>query len=375
MIIYWSMIGWVVLISLVYSIIHKKTTNLVEVDDNENLFEKVSVVYAFITFSYLIFWIGEREYVMDTSEYIYYFDVIPTDFSEAWSQIDWEGKGPLFSIYKVLFKCYVSDDYTMWLFSITIFCSFCIVHTVRKYSMDFFYSCFMFMTLGIFVWMMNGMRQFIAVSLVFLCSDFIIKGKFLKFLIIVLIASQIHTTALLMIPIYFVVRGKPWSYRTSLASFAIILICIFAEPFFNSVDSLMTGTSYEGESLILEGDDGVHPLRVLLYSVPPIIAFVKKNQLSNLYDKYPIISISINMSLVSAFLYLMGMFTSGILAGRLPIYAELYNLILLPLMFKVCFKENSRKILYGVSIGVLILYFYLLFGNLYYHSELTGTIL
>lgn len=374
MIIYWSMMLWVPLIYFVYSMTNKKSVDLRDNDVDVFVQTKVPLVYAIVVFGYFIFWIGMRKYVFDTTQYIFTFESIPNNFSVAWSEIDWDSKGPFFTAYEVIFKCFISDNYTWWLMSIAIGSGLCLIHTLRKYSTDFFYSCFLFISLGTFIWMLNGMRQFVAVSILFLCCDLIKDGKFIKFLMLTIFVSQIHTTALLMIPIYFVSRGKPWSGRVFGMVTSVVLICIFAEPFFTTVDKYTVGTAYEGERLLVEGDDGVHPLRVLLYSMPPLIAFFNRKKLEKYYSIYPILPISINMSLICAMLYLVGMFTSGILVGRFPIYAELYDLILIPFLMKLCFDDNDRLTFISVTTIVLIIYFYLVYGELKYHSELTGTI-
>ena len=78
------------------------------------------------------------------------------------------------------------------------------------------------------------------------------------------------------------------------------------------------------------------------------------------------------MSLVSAALYLVGMFTSGILIGRLPIYCDVYDLILIPFLLQAAFDNQERKISKPIYTCVLLLYFYLLSSNCYYISDITG---
>lgn len=373
MIIYWSMILWVFLIYLVYSMTHKEEIKLTDYNIQQGIQKKIPLFYAVLVFGYFIFWIGMRGYMADTSLYIVNFNAIPSDFSTAWSEIGWGGKGPGFDIFNVFFKCLISQDYQWWLMTIAIICGICILITLRKYSVDFFLSCFLFITLSNFFWMMNGMRQFICVAILFLCCDWIKEGKLVNFIVAVLILSTIHMTAFLMIPIYFVARCKPWSGKIGLFIVAIIFICIFAEPFFASVENVLSNTAYADSTSQFAEDDGVNPLRVLLYAVPPIVAFLKRAELEKYYEKDSMISICINMSLATAALYLVGMFTSGILIGRLPIYPELYNLIFVPFLLHTCVSKESRIIVQPVIIVVLLLYFYLT-GPATYHSQLTGAL-
>ncbi len=371
MIIYWSMVLWVPLIYFVYSLGHKEEVMLTDYNIQQGIRKKIPIAYAIVVFGYFIFWIGMRRKFVDTNAYISGFEAIPTDFSTAWSQINWEGKSPGFDIFNIIFKCFISQDFQWWLMTIAIISGVCIMVVLRKYSCSFFYSAFLFMTMLTFTWMMNGMRQFICVAVLFLCCDWIKDGKFIRFLIAVLLMSTFHMTALLMIPIYFVVRSKPWDKKIGLFIIGIILICVFAEPFFNGVENALSGTAYEGSTEQFKEDDGVNPIRVLFYAVPPVIAFVFRQKLEPYYGKNPIIPICVNMSLITAALYLVGVFTSGILIGRLPIYCEVYNLVLIPYLLHYCFDKNIRNIVTIVYSCVLLLFFYLICPS-FYHSNITG---
>lgn len=374
MIIYWSMILWVVLIYFVYSMGHKEEVILTDYNIQQGIQKKIPLAYAIVVFGYFIFWIGMRKHVADTTAYINIFESIPPDFSTAWNQINWEGKNPGFDIFNIFFKCYISQDFQWWLMTIAIISGVCIMIVLRKYSCSFFFSSFLFMTLLTFQWMMNGMRQFICVAVLFLCCDWIKDGKFIRFLIAVLLMSTFHMTALLLIPIYFVARSKPWDKKIGLFIIGIILVCIFAEPFFSSVDSALDGTAYAGATSQFDEDDGVNPLRVLFFAIPPFLAFWKRKELECYYEKNKMLQICINMSLVTAALYFVGMFTSGILIGRLPIYTEVYDLILIPYLLNVCFTKQERAIVKPIYVVVLILFFYLLANGMGYHSDMTGYI-
>ena len=371
MIIYWSMVLWVPLIYFVYSLGHKEEVMLTDYNIQQGIRKKIPIAYAIIVFGYFIFWIGMRRKFVDTNAYLAAFESIPTDFSTAWNQINWEGKSPGFDIFNIIFKCFISQDSQWWLMTIAIISGVCIMVVVRKYSCSFFYSAFLFMTMLTFTWLMNGMRQFICVAFLFLFCDWIKDGKFIRFLFAVLLMSTFHMTALLMIPIYFVARSKPWDKKIGLFIIGIILICIFAEPFFNGVENALSGTAYEGSTEQFKEDDGVNPIRVLFYAVPPVIAFVFRQKLEPYYGKNPIIPICVNMSLITAALYLVGVFTSGILIGRLPIYCEVYDLVLITYLLHYCFDKNIRNIVTIVYSCVLLLFFYLICPS-FYHSNITG---
>lgn len=374
MIIYWSMLLWVPFIYIMYSASHKEKKELTNLNMPIEERKVFPLFYAVLIFAFFTFWIGMRGYIFDTSLYISGFNSIPSDFSTAWSEIEWDGKSPGFDVFNVLFKCFVSQDYTWWLMTIAIISMICVMIPLRKYSCDFFFSSFIFIALTTFTWPMNGMRQFICVAIIFACSGLIKDGKFLKFAIVVLLLSTVHYTCLLMLPIYFVARSKPWQMRMFIFIIIIVLVCLFAEPLFEGLeDTVLSGTAYAGATEQFAEDDGVSPLRALFFCVFPVLAYVRKNSLEEFYESDPILPIAVNMSLISAALYVVGIFTSGILIGRLPIYCSVYNMILIPYILNYGFNKKDRAIVRICIVAMLMIMFWLECPTTY-HSKLTGWI-
>ena len=232
----------------------------------------------------------------------------------------------------------------------------------------------MFVALTTFTWPMNGMRQFICVAILFACSNFIKDGKMVKYIIIAWLLSYIHYSSLLMIPVYFVVRSKPWRLRIAIFILLIILICVFAEPFFEGFeDNVLEGTAYENVTDQFEKDDGVSPFRALFYCVFPILAFVRKSSLEEYYESDPMLPIAINMSLVTAALYIVGVFTSGILIGRLPVYCSVFNMLLIPYILKYGFNERDRSLVRAGLVLMMMVMFWMECPG-YYQSDLVGVI-
>lgn len=376
MIIYWTMLLFPAFLYLFSKSGDKKKVTLTDTQSETFIQEKAPWIFAILIFGYFAYWTGLRTYFADTCTYIASYLLYSTDWEYGLTQIVWEGKAPGFDLFTLFFKCFISTEYQPYLMTIAIFSCVLLMITFRNYSIDIFYSSFMFVaSLGVF-WLMNGMRQFICVCIVFACTKLIYKGNFIKFFIIVYFASYIHATVLLMIPIYFVIRGSTWSWKTFLFVVGIVVVCIFAEPIFGSVDDIM-GSGYSNATSQFAEDDGVNPLRVVFYLIPPALAFWCRKNLSKYYEQYPVLPVCVNASLATGALYFVGMFTSGILIGRLPIYCELYNLILMPFIFKYGFDEkdeSTKKIVqYGFT-AVLVAYFYMNTKGLFYVSDMTGYI-
>lgn len=353
----------------IYAVNHKDDIQFNQKNILENMPKMVPIGYAIILFGYIVFIVGMRKHIGDTSNYIKHFDAISSDFSQAWGAINWQGKEPGFAAFNTIFKCWISTDYTAWLMTIAGICGLLVALTIRKYSCDFFMSTFIFVSTGTFIWMLNGMRQFIAVSILFFCSGYIKDGKFFRFLIAVLIASSFHTSALMMIPIYFIVRCKPWSGRIWIYILIMIIISIFSDRFFGGVDDYFAGTVYEGYTRQFVGDHGVNPLRFLFYLIVPITAFIKRKEFQPYIEKNSYLAIAVNMSVVGTAIMFVGIFSSGIFIGRLPIYGTIFNTILIPYIIICCFKEDERRIVKFIVIAIYLAAFMLEPNVSLYNSE------
>lgn len=367
---------------LFFSVIHGKQRAIISsvVDKTSPLYNEkyqIPIIYALLTFGYFVFWIGLRTNFADTIEYINFFKWMDPDFGTALTQVSENTigeKSPGFYYFTAFFKSFISTNFQWWLMLIAIVCGFCVMYVLWKKSCNFFYSAYLFMALQTFMWMMNGMRQFIAVSILFFVCDWIKEGKIIPYLILTCILASCHSTCIMMIPIYFVARCKPWSSRIVAFMGAIILISIFAEPFFGSVDSALQGTAYSGFQTAIVSGTGVNPIRVAFFAIPPVIAFMYRETLKPAMEEDKFFSICINMSVVTFALYFVAMFTSGMLIGRLPIYTEVYNLLLIPLLLEKCFEGKQKRIAYVVATALFFLYFFLQMNGSRYVSDITGWI-
>lgn len=240
-----------------------------------------------------------------------------------------------------------------------------IILVYRKYSSEYLFSAFLFLATGNHIaWMMNGLRQFLAVAVIFAGTGFLVRKKLVPVIILILIASTIHTSALMMLPIVFIVQGKAWNKKTMLYIIAAVIAMFVFSRRIDLMETLLQGSEYENavsnwQSL---GDDGVHPIRVLVNAVPVVLAFYARKNISKKND--PLLNVCVNMSVISLGIYLIAMVTSGIMIGRLPIYVSLYTQILLPyLIFAVDWGDYNTLLRGGAVVGY-ILYYLMLYRSI-----------
>ena len=330
-----------------------------EVKIRDEVYERrVNLFMALMTFSVIIFFAGLRSGVTDTYVYIDMFKEYPL-WSDAKEFItDPSAREPGFRVFSILIKTYISQDYQVWLFIIASISGICIMYPLYKYSCNYGLSVLLFMISCQFTWLLNGIRQFLVAAILFACTPLILKKKPIPYIIIVLLLSSIHTSALIMIPAYFIVDSEPWSKRTMIFVGGIILAMLFTSQFTSILDKVVENSDYASSmEEFKDTDDGTNPIRILVESVPVIIAFFYRDKIKDRLT--PIIKISINMSLIASGLYIISKIArSGIMLGRLPIYFSVYNLILLPWLIKFIFEKNERRLMCFTMVVCYLAFFY-----------------
>ena len=352
--VYYFSLVWVSIFGAISNLTSKQVKISDEVYENRS-----RLLMAIIAILPIIILAGCRSSVADTSVYISGFEDYPNNLSSAYSIIfDGSRRDPGFLFVSVLIKQFISTDYTVWLSIIAVISGISVMIPLYKYSCNFGVSIFLFIASCQFTWMFNGMRQFLAASIIFGCTGLVLRRRFIPYAIIVCLLSTIHTSALILLPAYFIVTGEPWDKRTILFIGLIILAMLFTTQFTGLLEDAVENTNYASSMEEFKAtDDGTNPIRILIESVPVIIAFIYRKKIK---DKLtPIIKLSINMSLVASGLYIISKIArSGIMLGRLPIYFSMYNLILLPWLIKNAFNKEEKRLVYYSMIVCYIAFFY-----------------
>ncbi|MCI6995617.1 MAG: EpsG family protein [Eubacterium sp.] len=325
-------------------------------------------LFAFFVFLPVIIWAGFRSGVgyVDTNAYIALYSYIPTSFADLTSYLDAHPSDPGFTILLYIIKTIFGSSYTPFLFIVALIEGIAVIVLYRKFSPHYLISIFLFIASAeYFSWMFNGMRQFLSVSIVMFAFPLLLEKKYVKYIIVVALAATVHMTAVMMIPVAFIVSGKPWNRRTM----ALIAVGVFAlmmtSRFTSILDVATQNTQYSGAVMSWNemGDDGTNPIRVLVCAVPTIIAFFGRRILEA--EENPVIDVCINMSIFSTVLWLISMVTSGIYMGRLPIFASVYNYILLPYEIDILFTRKNRGTMFALMIVLYLLYYYYQLHNIW----------
>lgn len=320
-----------------------------------------------LTLPYIL-WAAYRTGGADTSLYAAAFRTAPSTLSAIPDIFASTKKDPGFTALMTFFKFCGVSDFRQFFLIVAAFQMWCMVYTFRRYSPNFWLSIFLFVASTDYIsWMQNGMRQFIAVCMTFGAFDLLVRRKYIRFILIVLVAAQIHGSAIIALPLAFIMQGKALNSKTILTIAAAALCVPFVDRFTPILETLMADTQY-GDVMtndIWTNDNGTNIIRVIVYSAPALVVLLGRKYVVRSTD--PSINQCINASFLTMALYLVSMVTSGIYVGRLPIYTTLHGYMVLPWVIDQVFEKPSARL---IKLMMVVLYV----GFFYYQMHTWGSL-
>lgn len=299
---------------------------------------KYIILLVVITISVMV--AGFRDSIGDTYFYKHSYNLLAKN-----PVINWEGKDIGFSIFQLILIS-ISDNPQFLVLVTSLITQSLNIITLHTYKNLYELQVYMYITSGYWLTSMNGMRQAMAASIIFVGTPLLIKGKFLYYFFIIIIASSFHSSALVMLPIYFIVREKTWSKKIWLMIGALGIGFILYDILEPMIFNLLGGTNYGHYSEFDEG--GSSFIRAFIATLPVIGAYLLKDELK----QWPESGIFINMSLLNCIILFFSMYNW--IFARLTYYFLPYTFVLLPYLIMKWPNVKEKRILYY---GFLVCYF------------------
>ena len=207
----------------------------------------------------------------------------------------------------------------------------------------------------------NGVRQLIAVAIIFYSFSYALEKKFVKYLFFVLLACLFHKTAILATFLYFIVPkdDKAVEVKNKIFNFSVIALTLLIPLIKSVIINVFTYLNFYSTYLL---DNGDKSLNFLLYIIPPLIIIL-------LYEKKLIKSDYKNLFWIRLMLLQIPLQFAGYYIrylDRMSLYVSVSQLIIIPLLLKVTNKSNSAYLRLFV-IGWYI--FYYLFVYVYLNGN------
>ncbi len=254
-----------------------------------------------------------------------------------------------FGILQMMLKMYSSDPQIL-VFTTALITNVLIVSVLYHYSRMIELATYVYITGGLFLVSMNGIRQVFAAAIAFTATKFLIEGDWKKYILVVLFASTFHESALVLIPIYFLVRYKAWSKATLFLLLFAIAIVLGFNQFSSLLFSALQDSQYGQYKNFQEG--GANIIRVAVNGAPLLIAFLGRDKLRSIFPKSDFI---VNMAMIG-FVFMV-ISTKNWIFARFSIYFDLYQLILISWIIKL-FREKDQRLAYYILLICYFLYYY-----------------
>lgn len=257
-------------------------------------------------------------------------------------------EAPAFDYLCLLLKTYVSEDAQIMFLTTAIITNILIVWNLWRFSTRFELSIWLYITTFVYYSTFNGVRQWIASAIVFCGLKYLQERKFKFYLPIILIAATFHESALVMIPLYFLVNVKSFS-KVNLYIIIGFMMAVFAYgKFIPILFKFLEGTQYAHYfDIVSDTSNGIHPLRLLVYLAPVAMFGIFYKQLNPNED----IKIDRLFNLCIIGFLLMFLATQQVFFARLVYYFDIYYLLLIPRLVDIGDKKTNRLIYYCIMLG------------------------
>lgn len=305
------------------------------------------IVYSILAFFQLFFFAGFRGANVgnDTLKYLSLFDFINNRYSDFGHLSDRYGFG--YIIFNKLIYCFTTNS--QWLIIITSFITIALfIRFFYKNSKNIYISIFLFITLMFYYFTMSGIRQAFAMALVTVAYDFLKKKKIIPYMLIIFIASQFHSMAIIFIFIY------PITYLKFNKKNVTLLLIIGIVGFFTFESALNIVFEYFPMYKYYLGSDyfGSGNIANIINAIIPMIILLWGNIQKSTY-KY---THNDEENDLIRFLILIGMIFSFIsirasVIDRVYYYFAIFNLIYIPnIISHIECRKNK------VMIGLVVIY-------------------
>lgn len=227
---------------------------------------------------------------------------------------------------------------------------------IIKNSKDLVFSILMLFIGQAYFYSMNMIRQSIAISIIFFAVAFLKENKKIKYIVVCMLASTIHVSALLMIPLVFI-NNLDLRNKTKIC---ILMLIMFMNPIIkNLLNSIIMETKYAWYYSSIYTNDSVSTIVIILNIVVFILDLLYSNE-NSANKEYKLYS---NINFFGLILLIVA--NSIPLLNRLIRYFSIFQILFVPMIIK---SEKNGK--YRFLLKMFI--FNLFFITMYYQIFMLG---
>lgn len=197
-------------------------------------------------------------------------------------------------------------------------------------------SYFLYVTMSFYYFAFSGIRQGVAIAISIVGLKYLKEKKIWKYLIVILIATSFHYSALIMIPAYFLITNKLSVKWQTIITGITVLFYVFIDKIFLLLANFIPRYNdvYASQSGIAEFMGGQSWKSMIICIFVFLLMSIFKNEMIKKDDRNIIFY---NISFASVLLSLFQ--TKVSVLDRLPIYLNIYMIFSIPILID-CFNKD-----------------------------------
>lgn len=256
-----------------------------------------------------------------------------------------EGRDPGYDIFEKTVQIF-THDYQMFLIIIAVIFTFSIGYFIYKNSSEPFFSFLIYSCLFYAFFALTGHRQTLATALVvFIGYELIKKRKLIPFILIVLVASTIHKSAILFFPFYFLSNIKlTKKYLISLLTVGILLL-LMGNSLYAPLANFLGYENYLDTYI-----GGTETFTFMMVIITLISLWRRKKMIQN--NKQSIHFL--NAVIIATLLSILTLDNQSFM--RIQQYYSLFIMLIIPEIINTFEKKEKIFIYYGSAVLLILLF-------------------
>lgn len=313
-------------------------------------YPKLNAILIFAVGTFISGW-RSISFGSDAKAYAEYFEMNSHyTLAQSWRFVmEQVGKDPFYHFVGNVFSK-LGFTYRGWFVFIAIIYMGGFCYVMSKYSKNHFISVLFFVSQLYFYFSMTGLRQTLAMGICFFAIDFAYRKKIVPFIILVLLASMFHSSALILI-LFYVTKNWKLGIKQWLLVAAAMFMAMFFSGVINQIVEMLAWSeglaNYSEVTTGLSWSGFIIQIVILIFCLYFLKTYKKDEEDKRFW---------INLLFLGVIFQTFSVNIDNIF--RMGMYFGVYGAVAIPNAIVIQRSTRNRMILYtGVSLALLLYLF------------------
>lgn len=235
------------------------------------------------------------------------------------------------------FSHLIRDDYSTWFFIMSFITIFPCIYKIIKLNKNTELCILFYIILCCWHTSFNLVKQSAAAAILFCGFNFLRDRKLVDWIVTCLFAMLFHISAILMIPVYFLVDNKISKRKLVITIIVGIIVAISYDKLFEVMVFLKQNKGILSEYSSTK-NNSVNILRIAVNCMPVLMYYFLADRNIGL-DNDKDFSCAFNMSFLNAAINIASM--GSIYLNRICCFTNIFNVLFIPMLFSKLKKEYT----------------------------------